>query len=85
MRPSNFGRHSGICVAVAMLAACGGHTDGGAVPAINASVNAFSNHHTFKYTGAEQTFHVPSNVTQIRVIALGGNGAYGSGGGSYVA
>lgn len=36
---------------------------------------AFTHHMTFRYTGKKQTFKVPRGVTQIRVIAVGGNGA----------
>ena len=59
-----------LCVAVAMLAGCGGHAGDGVVPNI-AAPNSLPNHKTFNYTGGAQNFKVPAGVTQLRVIALG--------------
>jgi hypothetical protein len=64
----------GVCVAVAMLAGCGGNNGDGVVP-INGAPNALPNEKTFNYTGAKQDFTVPSGVTQLKVIAFGAHGA----------
>lgn len=63
-----------IGAVVALLTACAGN---GAVnmPAVLGAGTAFSHHQTFKYTGASQTFSVPSGVTAVKIVALGGNGA----------
>jgi hypothetical protein len=58
----------------AILTSCGGHAGGGVAP-VNATPNSVSGHRTFKFTGTKQIFEVPYGVTQIRVIALGGNGS----------
>jgi hypothetical protein len=60
-------------VAAAMVAGCGGQTSSSVVP-VNGALNSVSGHHTFRFTGTAQIFRVPNGVTQIRVIALGGNG-----------
>lgn len=44
--------------------------------------DALPSHHTFKYTGKEQTFRVPTGVKSITVVALGAAGA-GYSGSSY--
>src|ERR1700678_985782 len=62
------------CLGVAALGGCGGRSSNGAVPTIS-TPDSSSGHRTFKYTGKERAFTVPSNVTQIRVIALGANGS----------
>ncbi len=61
--------------AIAMLVGCAGHADTSIVPGASSADTIFTHHHTFKYTGAEQLFQAPSNVTQISVVAHGGNGA----------
>ena len=82
--------------AIAMLAPCSGsNSTNGAVPLTrtlsNRSTfprasdarNATSGSKTFYYTGAEQSFNVPSSVTSINVVADGAAGAderYGRGG-----
>jgi hypothetical protein len=64
-----------ISVAAALLSACGG----GSVPIATGSpindAGAVKGNKTFKYTGSEQTFTVPNGVTQITVVARGGEGA----------
>src|SRR5262249_9401481 len=55
----------GITAAAALLFAAQG-----------ASADTFN----FGFTGGEQTFTVPSGVTSIRVIAIGGHGGIGAGG-----
>jgi hypothetical protein len=76
LRLSDFGRDaSGICLAAVMLAGCGGHTYGSAVPPVNDSDNALPHHHTFHFTGTTQSFKVPTDVTFITVVARGAGGA----------
>jgi hypothetical protein len=70
------GRALGIGATIAMLTGCGGNTNiRTLLPASNGTRAIFTHHKTFRYTGAEQVFQVPSNVTQIGVVAHGGNGA----------
>lgn len=71
----NFGRCAITSTAVALIAGCGGSQ-----PPIRTSVGAgasdtYANHHTFHYTGKKQVFSVPASVTNIKVIAIGGDGA----------
>lgn len=61
-------------MAVAMLAGCGGHTYGSAVPLVNDSGDA-PNHHAFYFTGDAQSFKVPAGVKFITVVARGAGGA----------
>ena len=65
------------CVAVALLAGCGGSRIAGPVfPGTgDAERSAASGSQTFHYTGAEQTFKVPRRVTRITVVARGAAGA----------
>ena len=77
-----FGRYVlGVCAAVPLLAGCGGSQ-----PPIGAS-GALDPHgkkqsQTFNFTGAEQTFMVPTGVTRVTVTASGASGAgFGSGSG----
>jgi hypothetical protein len=60
-------------IAAALFAGCGGNRD--AVPVASDADGALAKHKMFHYTGGKQTFTVPGGVTQIKVIALGGNGA----------
>src|SRR5580658_4367083 len=74
MKNLDFRRYAlSSCVAAAMLAGCGGQTSSGVVT-VSGAPNSVSGHHTFNFTGTAQIFRVPYGVTQIRVIALGGNG-----------
>ncbi|MGA2761285.1 MAG: glycine-rich protein, partial [Candidatus Cybelea sp.] len=70
-----FGRYTlGLIVAVALLAACGGtQPPMGAANALGAHGEKQSQ--TFSYTGAEQTFTVPSGVTAVTVTASGASGS----------
>jgi hypothetical protein len=68
---------------MATLAGCGGPGSNGVVP-INGVPDARSRHHTFKYTGAEQDFQVPTNVERITVIALGASGGASAGRGGRI-
>jgi hypothetical protein len=72
----------GACVSAALLAAC----NGGSVPSSSTSTSIApiqapqhkKKSQTFKYTGAEQTFNVPSGVKHITIKAAGASaGAYG--------
>jgi hypothetical protein len=74
----SFGRHAlGVCLAVAMLAGCGGTQ-----PPIDGSFGNTSktvrSHEIFRYTGNEQKFKVPAQVTKITVVALGASGSRAS-------
>lgn len=80
MKISSFGRGAlSFCVAIAMLAGCGGHASDGVVPT-NVLPNSLPRHKTFNYTGAAQDFKVPAGVTQLKIIA---RGASGGGDGNY--
>ncbi|MGB8150107.1 MAG: hypothetical protein WCE97_02825, partial [Candidatus Cybelea sp.] len=61
------------CTAAAILAGCGGHTNSGVVP-ISGAPDNLSYHKSFYYTGARQSFKVPTGVTRIDVVARGGAG-----------
>lgn len=64
-----------ICVAAAMLGGCGGSQ---APIGSWSALHATSQSQTFSFTGSEQTFNVPTNVTQITVTASGASGGYAS-------
>ena len=81
MRSLDFGRYAlCICAAIAMLAGCSGSQPPigapGAMP-LNYPINSTeaAHHKTFTYTGAKQSFKVPSGVTSITVVALGAAGS----------
>jgi hypothetical protein len=77
MRAFEFGRCAlCISVAAALLSACGGGSST-PIPLGNVAngVGAAKGNQTFKYTGKEQTFKVPSGVTEVTVVAHGGEGA----------
>ncbi|HEV3090552.1 MAG TPA: glycine-rich protein [Candidatus Cybelea sp.] len=84
MKDLDFGRYTlGSCVAVAMLAACGGSQPPiGATGAMAQAPDNKAQSKTFKFTGAAQTFVVPNNVTVITVTAYGASG--GKDGTNYV-
>ncbi|MGA2760025.1 MAG: hypothetical protein ABSF08_06885, partial [Candidatus Cybelea sp.] len=66
--------------AAAFLAACGASSGLPSMPSSVGSVRAPHRHkQTFKYTGYEQTFVVPSYVTNVTIRAYGASG----GGGGY--
>lgn len=59
----------------AVLAACSSaQLPNGAAPLAIERPDYLPGHHTFHFTGAEQLFRVPTGVTHIRIVALGGNG-----------
>jgi len=75
MKLSILGRCAlGVCAATAMLAGCGGQTGGSAVPAVTSNGDLL-HHHSFYYTGAKQSFKVPTGVKSIKVVARGAGGA----------
>ena len=81
MRILGFSRYAlTSCAAAALLAGCGGGQPPidaqSSVSAISLSV---SHHRTFNYTGTRQAFTVPSTVTKLQVVALGGTGAASAG------
>lgn len=69
-----------VGVAAALLAGCGGSQPLGLPGVTGDDSDSLANHHTFKYTGAKQSFIVPAGVTRITVVARGaaGSGAFGS-------
>ena len=83
IRSLDFSRYVLGGVAAALLAGCGGPASNGVVP-IKSVTNSVRRHHTFKYTGAEQDFQVPSSVRRITVIALGASGGASGGRGGRV-
>jgi hypothetical protein len=62
-------RIAGICAGLVMVVA--------GVLGFSASAYAETTTETFKSTGAEQTFVVPSGVTSVHVLAVGGAGGAG--------
>jgi len=64
-----------LCLVAAGLAGCGSPHNEGTVLPLGAAQNATTHSITFNYTGKKQIFKVPPNVTAIRAILLGGNGA----------
>jgi hypothetical protein len=77
---SVFGRHAlSSCVAAAMLAGCGGSQPPiGAPNGANGVGYSPSHRRTFHYTGKEQSFRVPSGVTQVTIKASGASGPSGT-------
>jgi len=62
--------------AIALLAGCGGSQPPiGAQGATNAGSDSLSHQKTFNYTGAKQSFTVPTAVSSITIVALGAAGA----------
>ncbi len=81
MKSLLFGRHTlTSCAAAAILAGCAGQTSTASIPQRNASRAVAPHSHTFDYTGAEESFTVPSSVTWITVVARGAAGAGPQGG-----
>jgi hypothetical protein len=77
MRAFEFGRCA-LCISLAapLVSACGG---GSSTPIPTGNIangaGAAKGNKTFKYTGKEQTFNVPTGVKQLTVVAHGGEGA----------
>lgn len=76
MRASAFSRCAlSISVATALLCACGGSSIPPANDNAPTDVGSVKNKKTFRYTGKKQTFVVPAGVSQLTVVAHGGEGA----------
>jgi hypothetical protein len=73
-----------ICTAAAALSGCSAYQSPTATPPMTVEgVSKQTGSQTFKYTGTEQDFRIPSGVTQVTVLARGGgtpSGDYGSSG-----
>lgn len=69
------GLAAGTLAAVATLSGCAGERAGFGLAAASASRDSSSHREKFKYTGAEQSFKVPSGVTSIDVDAFGAEGS----------
>ena len=63
-----------VSVAAALLGACSGSSIPHAGGNATADAAAPKNSKTFRYTGAEQRFIVPEGVSQLTVVARGGEG-----------
>ncbi|MBV9057032.1 MAG: hypothetical protein JO351_10410 [Candidatus Eremiobacteraeota bacterium] len=74
MKTSALRRYSVSICAIAMLAGCNGSSSIGVVGGPRGGKQ------TFNYTGAVQTFKVPSRTTTITIVALGARGAGKRGG-----
>jgi hypothetical protein len=78
MKSLDFSRYTlSSCIAMAMLAGCGGsQLPIGAPGGISAPNKAHGKKHsqTFSYTGAEQNFMVPKRITNVTVTASGASG-----------
>jgi Glycine rich protein len=64
----------GIGAAAALLAACAGSSRGVMPSGVTNADQAPIGNKTFKYTGAQQSFTVPTGVTRITVVARGAAG-----------
>lgn len=64
----------GMSVVAALLSACGGSSVPQTSSNAASDVSALKSSKTFTYTGKVQTFKVPAGVTQITVVAHGGEG-----------
>lgn len=68
-----------IVAAATIVAGCESRNSVSAVPSLSSADPAFSSHRTFKYTGHEQAFIVPSDVKAIKVVATGASGGGATG------
>ena len=75
MRLASLGYTLGLSAAVAMLFACGGSQQPIGIMPTSGTADHFPNHKSFYYTGARQSFKVPTGVTRIDIVARGGAGA----------
>ena len=64
-----------ISLAAVLLSACGGSSVPIATGNAIDNAGAAKGNKTFNYTGSEQTYIVPKGVTQLTVVAHGGEGA----------
>lgn len=76
MRTLEFRRFA-LCISLAavLLSACGGSSVPIATGNTIDNAGAAKGNKTFKYTGSEQMLTVPKGVTQLTVVARGGEGA----------
>ena len=65
----------GVSMVTTMLVGCTSHTNGNVIPPIGGNADALPHHHTFRFTGAKETFKVPSGVNSITVDVHGAAGA----------
>jgi hypothetical protein len=70
----NFVRGALCISAAAMLAGCAGSQPLIGAPGLHVSEASLSHHHTFSYSGKEQSFKVPANVTSVQVDIRGAAG-----------
>src|SRR5579863_6824284 len=70
----SIGRGLSITAAGALLSACAGSSPPISASNTTTSGSRLNNNKTFFYTGKEQTFVVPTGVTQLTVVAHGGEG-----------
>jgi hypothetical protein len=85
MKMLDCGRYAPALLSTALLttflSACSDRPGNSALPGTNASNPSVSGKkRTFKYTGHEQTFTVPSGVTAIEIVADGASGGSSTGG-----
>ncbi len=71
-----FNRVIGLVGAAALLSACSGSRQFAMTPGATSSATrpSSSDQQTFSYTGAEQSFKVPSDVNSITIVADGAAG-----------
>ena len=75
MKLSILGRLAfGVIASGVMLAGCNANSAGTGGPPVTALSKPATNQQTFSYTGAEQTFQVPTGVTSISIVADGAAG-----------
>jgi hypothetical protein len=77
VRISRFGYALSIG-ATALLAGCGGSQPPMSAYGTSATTPTLSQHRTFRYTGKEQSFIVPTAVKHVTVVASGASGPYGA-------
>ena len=82
MKTVDFVRYAlSSCVAVAFLTGCGGSQSPIEAPGATGGTGDSPPHQkTFHYTGARQSFTVPTGVSSINIVALGSEGAGGTSG-----
>jgi hypothetical protein len=71
----SFLRPVGAFATMIIFTACSGSSVPRASDNTPSNIAAVKNSKTFRYTGSEQKFVVPKGVTQLTVLALGGEGA----------
>jgi hypothetical protein len=74
MSAQSFTRCAFLFSATVVLTACGAGSATSVSPPLTADGDVLPGQHTFKYTGREQSFKVPSGVKSITVVARGAVG-----------